>query len=63
MSDFGSSVLRDTITMLITGAQDEQLHPLTLSAVNLLSPLVVNTELLTLFSQIALILVLEGYMY
>ena len=30
MSDFGSSVLRDTLTMLITGAQDERLHPLTL---------------------------------
>jgi len=29
MSDFGSSVLRDTLTMLITGAQDESLHPLT----------------------------------
>src|ERR1035438_1100408 len=30
MSDFGSSVLRDTLTMLIAGAQDERLHPLTL---------------------------------
>jgi glucose-1-phosphate adenylyltransferase len=29
VSDFGSSVLRNTLTMLIAGAQDEGLHPLT----------------------------------